>query len=96
MPSIQEATATPHGAFPRLGAAKEKQGVANIRTDAGRELDILDIRHAAVETSLRADVLSSFRPRDGPRKLPTLLLYDERGLQLFEKVHTETAPAPAV
>ena len=48
---------------------------------------IIDIRQAAVELSLKTEVVSMFRGQDGPRKLPTLLLYDERGLQLFEKVN---------
>lgn len=49
-------------------------------------LDIVDIRRVAVETNLKAEILSMFRAKDGPRRLPTLLLYDERGLQLFESV----------
>lgn len=48
--------------------------------------DILDIRRSVVETNLKADVLSMFDPDNGPRELPTLLLYNERGLQLFEDV----------
>ena len=48
--------------------------------------DIIDIRRAAVEINLKAEVLSLFRAKDAPRRLPTLLLYDERGLQLFEEV----------
>ena len=58
----------------------------DVRTVGGRKLDIIDIRQVAVETNLKAEVLSSFHPTDGPRTLPTLLLYDERGLQLFERV----------
>jgi hypothetical protein len=35
---------------------------------------------------LKDDILSLFSPKEGPRMLPTLLLYDEKGLQLFEDV----------
>ena len=49
-------------------------------------VDIIDIRHNAVEINLKEETLSSLRPQPGPKKLPTLLLYDERGLQLFEQV----------
>lgn len=49
-------------------------------------IDIIDIRHDAVEVSLKDEILSSLRPETGPKKLPTLLLYDERGLQIFEEV----------
>ncbi|KAM7203815.1 C-type lectin fold [Naviculisporaceae sp. PSN 640] len=49
-------------------------------------LDIIDIRRVAVETNLKAEILSMFHAKDGPRKLPTLLLYDEKGLQLFERI----------
>lgn len=50
------------------------------------KVEILDIRRAAVEINLKEGILSQFRPKTGPRTLPTLLLYDERGLQLFEEV----------
>jgi uncharacterized SAM-dependent methyltransferase len=71
----------------RLGAIKEKKGVPDIRTATAKpQPDIIDIRRAAVEVNLKTEILSMFQVRDGPRQLPTLLLYDERGLQLFEKV----------
>lgn len=50
--------------------------------------DITDIRRSLVETDLKTDVLSMFNPAHGPRQLPTLLLYNEKGLQLFEEVRT--------
>jgi hypothetical protein len=50
------------------------------------KIDIIDIRHDAVEINLKDEILKSLRPDFGPKKLPTLLLYDERGLQLFEEV----------
>jgi L-histidine Nalpha-methyltransferase / hercynylcysteine S-oxide synthase len=87
MPSAQEVTVMPHAAVPRLGAIKAKKGVPDLLpATTGQKLGIIDIRHAAVEINLKSEVLSLFCNRDGPRKLPTLLLYDERGLQLFEKV----------
>lgn len=48
--------------------------------------DIIDIRGEHVEINLKDQIISQFNPEDGPRKLPTLLLYSERGLQLFEDV----------
>lgn len=53
------------------------------------KIDIIDIRHDTVEFNLKADILTSLRPETGPKTLPTLLLYDERGLQLFEEVSLE-------
>ena len=50
------------------------------------EMDIIDIRHDTVEFNLKEEIVSSLRPPSGPKKLPTLILYDERGLQLFEEV----------
>jgi len=49
-------------------------------------IDIIDIRHDTVEINLKEEILKSLRPESGPKSLPTLLLYDERGLQLFEEV----------
>ncbi|KAJ4300534.1 hypothetical protein N0V88_003212 [Collariella sp. IMI 366227] len=88
MPGLKEATTTPNGAVPRrLGAIKEKKGMPDVCTASpGQKLDIIDIRRAAVEINLKTEILSMFRTKDGPRQLPTLLLYDERGLQLFEKI----------
>jgi len=49
-------------------------------------IDIIDIRRDAVQVNLKEEIMSSLRPQTGPKTLPTLLLYDERGLQLFEEV----------
>jgi hypothetical protein len=55
-------------------------------TLAVSNIDIIDIRGDAVEIKLKDEILSSLRPRIGPKTLPTLLLYDEQGLQLYEEV----------
>lgn len=47
---------------------------------------IIDIRAAGIETNLKAEIVSLFLPKAGPRVLPTILLYDQRGLQLFEEI----------
>ncbi|TAQ87539.1 hypothetical protein B7494_g4128 [Chlorociboria aeruginascens] len=49
-------------------------------------IDIINIRHDAVEINLKGELLSLLMPERGPKRMPTLLLYDELGLQLFEKV----------
>ncbi|KAL6414597.1 hypothetical protein AUP68_01128 [Ilyonectria robusta] len=48
--------------------------------------EIIDIRGEHVEFNLKEEVISSFNPDEGPRTLPTLLLYNEKGLQLFEEI----------
>ncbi|RFU28267.1 hypothetical protein B7463_g8076, partial [Scytalidium lignicola] len=50
------------------------------------KFDIVDIRQAAVEINLKDELLALVQPQHGPKKMPTLLLYDERGLQIFEKI----------
>lgn len=52
------------------------------------DIDIIDIRCDAIEMDLKVEITSMLKPGKGPRKLPTLLLYDEKGLQIFEKVGT--------
>jgi uncharacterized SAM-dependent methyltransferase len=53
----------------------------------GADTDIIDIRGPQVEYNLADDIAELFAPSaGGPRRLPTLLLYDEQGLQLFERV----------
>lgn len=51
-----------------------------------KDVDIIDIQQAAVEINLKEEIHKLWRPEEGPRKLPTLLVYDEKGLQLFEQV----------
>ncbi|KAL1652125.1 hypothetical protein SLS58_000250 [Diplodia intermedia] len=48
---------------------------------------VIDIRRDAGEISLSAAISDGLRPAGGGEKtLPTLLLYDEAGLRLFEKI----------
>jgi uncharacterized SAM-dependent methyltransferase len=47
---------------------------------------IVDVRQSLVEANLKHDIVSMLNPAKGPRKLPTLLLYNDEGLQLFEDV----------
>jgi hypothetical protein len=48
---------------------------------------IIDIRTGATEFDILHDIKSGLRPADGgEKKLPTLLLYDEAGLRLFERI----------
>ena len=85
MPPAAEPRGLPDGGTSHAVAAK---GITSmLRPKATIGPDIIDIRGAALDTiNLRDDILSLFRPESGPRQLPTLLLYDEKGLQLFEKV----------
>lgn len=62
-------------------AAKEVPKMGSVSN-----IDIIDIRHDAVEVNLKDEILRSLRPESGIKTLPTLLLYNERGLQLFEEV----------
>lgn len=49
--------------------------------------NIQDIRRDQAGISLLDDLRTSLRPHDGGEKsLPTLLLYDEQGLKLFEDI----------
>lgn len=48
--------------------------------------DIIDIRGDQTEIDLKNEVTTLLNPEQGQRQLPTLLLYDTKGLQLFEDV----------
>lgn len=49
--------------------------------------NIIDIRYETDEGSILDDMLKGLHVKDGEEKrLPTLLLYDEAGLRLFEKI----------
>lgn len=77
-------------AHPHKGGAQEF-----VSTHHEHALDIIDIRCAAVEINLKDEINALFKPKVGPRKLPTLLLYDERGLQLFEEANLPLVTARA-
>ena|SRR5436305_1067178 len=53
-------------------------------------IDIIDIRCDTIQKDIKDDIISLIKPAKGPKKLPTLLLYDEQGLQIFEKVVSST------
>ncbi|RBA16161.1 hypothetical protein FPRO05_12011 [Fusarium proliferatum] len=74
MPSITTASATPQMVKPTT--AKSSSALPSI----------IDIRGEHVEINLKDQIASMFNPDEGPRKLPTLLLYNEKGLQIFEDI----------
>ena len=48
---------------------------------------IIDIRSDTASISLKQGILSGLHPAHGEEKtLPTLLLYDDKGLRLFEEI----------
>lgn len=51
-------------------------------------IDIIDIRHHVIDMDLSNDIKSMLKPEIGPKKMPTMLLYDAAGLQIFEEVGT--------
>lgn len=61
-----------------LSPKPDSQDISNV--------DIIDIRHDAVQINLKEEIMSSLKPQQGLKQLPTLLLYNEQGLQLFEQV----------
>lgn len=59
--------------------------IADIARSGGRE--IIDIRRDHEEISLTEEIRKGLQPADaGEKCLPTLLLYDEAGLKLFEDI----------
>jgi uncharacterized SAM-dependent methyltransferase len=53
-------------------------------------LEIIDIRREEIEVSLKDEIISGLKKKEGEKSLPTLLLYDETGLKLFEEItHSE-------
>ena len=48
---------------------------------------IIDIRNGVAGFDILEGIKTGIRPKDGGEKtLPTLLLYDEKGLRLFERI----------
>jgi L-histidine Nalpha-methyltransferase / hercynylcysteine S-oxide synthase len=54
---------------------------------SGGTTEIIDIRVGGTDSDILQDIKLGLRPKNGQEKtLPTLLLYDEAGLRLFEKI----------
>lgn len=68
------------------GPPKRLLGPSISRPQKSHKPDIIDIRQSVVDLDLKHEISTLLRPDEGPRRLPTLLLYDEPGLQLFEQV----------
>lgn len=80
-----------HDTLPDVGSSPRPQSSASYkRSDSHHESQpttIIDIRGDADEISLQSAISEGLRPKDGGEKtIPTLLLYDEAGLRLFEKI----------
>lgn len=51
------------------------------------DVSIIDIRQGGFDVSLVDQIRQKLNPAQGQeRRMPTLLLYDEEGLQLFEQI----------
>ena len=51
------------------------------------DMSIVDIRQGGFDISLVSEIRQKLNPGKGhERRMPTLLLYDEQGLQLYEKI----------
>lgn len=59
------------------------------------KLSITDIQTQRASLNIKDDILAMMDPSKGQRSLPTLLLYSEKGLQLFEEV-CDRSPAPGL
>jgi hypothetical protein len=65
-------------------ATGDKQGFEYMN---GAGFSIIDIRLSTIDNTILDDLLLMLQPSDGQEKrMPTILLYDEAGLKLFEDV----------
>lgn len=61
--------------------------VNGLLTPGGDNSNIIDIRSDTAGIELKQEILKGLHPKDGvTQSLPTLLLYDETGLRLFEDI----------
>ena len=85
MPSLlQTCVETQFASRPARGAYKPRQGATETPL-----FDIINIRRDTAKTDLKEEIHKLVRSQ--PRPLPSLLLYDEKGLQIFEKVDLTSA-----
>lgn len=65
----------------------ESEPVLSGKMTVSGTTQIIDIRAGKTKLDILRDIKNGLRPQNGGEKtLPTLLLYDEAGLRLFEKI----------
>ncbi|GAW25536.1 putative DUF323 domain-containing protein [Rosellinia necatrix] len=82
MPSLLQTTfvETQFAGKPAKAAGRQQENAVE------PPVDIIDIRRDMVGASLKKEIYRLFHSHERPRELPTMLLYDEKGLRLFEKI----------
>jgi L-histidine Nalpha-methyltransferase / hercynylcysteine S-oxide synthase len=63
-----------------------KQPSVQVAPISTKKAEIIDIRSSKLELSLKDDIYEGLKKPEGERTLPTLLLYDEAGLNLFQDI----------
>ncbi|KAI9757176.1 MAG: hypothetical protein M4579_003566 [Chaenotheca gracillima] len=84
--SLSEISGVPHLA--KANGPSHLDGQYKLPSTArGRSGNIIDIRRSNIEHSIKDEISEKLQPAAGQdKRLPTLLLYDEAGLKLFEKI----------
>jgi uncharacterized SAM-dependent methyltransferase len=61
---------------------------ANGKGKGNNVCDIIDIRRSEIQLDILGDIRKQLRPdaAGAEKKLPTMLLYDEAGLRIFEEI----------
>lgn len=67
--------------------APENTAATNGASTAVQPAEIIDIRSDAAGINLKHEIKAGLNVKEGQEKtLPTLLLYDDKGLKLFERI----------
>lgn len=67
-----------------MGSLKPENDAA--RDEQGVEIHDIRVSKAGLSNSLRENILAGLQNETGKKTLPTLLLYNERGLKIFEEI----------
>lgn len=86
MPAVKEAFYAQPVAVSHAVTTGDAATPRKMPTTQQQHLDIIDIRGEQVDFNLKEEIAGCLNPVSGHRTLPTLLLYDEKGLQLFEDI----------
>lgn len=71
---------------PQADAAPARPAIRSAESGLDK-FAIIDVRRRKIAHSIRDEMLASLQPCDGKgKKMPSLLLYDEIGLKLFEAI----------
>lgn len=75
---------------PNLKVIDHRQSTSTLKLNSMATVNIVDARpHGHTVDDLASQIVEGLSKPEGEKELPTILLYDERGLRLYDTITTD-------